>query len=88
MSLRLQKDGGDKSKQISWTNLSHWNAGGSSSRCEYLLLFLNLHANVQFVKHDHERGIVKLPPSSTAVYITQQPSFSTRNVTLAFQFSI
>ena len=26
MSLRLQRDGGTKSKQI-WTNLSHWNTG-------------------------------------------------------------
>ena len=84
--MRLQKDGGAKSKQISWTNLSHWNTGGSSSRCEELLLFLNLYANVQFVKHEHEHDIVKLPPS--VYYITQQPSFSTRNVTLAFEFSI
>ena len=30
VSLRFQKDGGAKSKQI-WTNLSHWNTGGSSS---------------------------------------------------------
>ena len=28
VSLRLQKDGGAKGKQI-WTNLSHWNTGGS-----------------------------------------------------------
>ena len=68
MSLRLQKDGGAKSKQISWTNLSHWNTGGSSSRCEELLLFLNLYANVQFVKHEHEHGTVKLPPSSTTLH--------------------
>ena len=39
MSLWFQKDGGAKSKQI-WTNLSHWNTGGSSYRCEELL-FLN-----------------------------------------------
>ena len=38
VSLRLQKDGGTKSKQI-WTNLSHWNAGGQSSRCEELFFF-------------------------------------------------
>ena len=37
-SLRLQKDGRDKSKQI-WTNLSHWNTDGQSSRCEDLLFF-------------------------------------------------
>ena len=30
VSLRFQKDGGAKSKQI-WTNASHWNTGGSSS---------------------------------------------------------
>ena len=36
--LRLQKDGRSKSKQI-WTNLSHWNTDGLSSRCEKLLLF-------------------------------------------------
>ena len=40
VSLRFQKDGGAKSKQI-WTNLSHWNTGGSSYRCEELL-FLKL----------------------------------------------
>ena len=33
VSLRLQKDGRAKSKQF-WTNLSHWNADGLSSRCE------------------------------------------------------
>ena len=38
VSLRLQKDGGAKSKQI-WTNLSHWNTGGSSYCCEELVLF-------------------------------------------------
>ena len=38
VSLRLQKDGGTKSKQI-WTNLLHWNTGGSSYRCEELLFF-------------------------------------------------
>ena len=42
VSLRLQKDGGAKSKQI-WTNLSHWNTGGQSSRCEELFFF-NLYA--------------------------------------------
>ena len=45
VSLRLQKDGGAKSKQI-WTSLSHWNTGGSSYRCEELLLFFNLYLNV------------------------------------------
>ena len=37
--LRLQpKDGRAKCKQI-WTNLSHWNTDGLSSRCEDLLFF-------------------------------------------------
>ena len=44
MSLRFQKDGGAKSKQ-SWTNLSHWNTGGSSNRYEELLGSLNNHDN-------------------------------------------
>ena len=35
MSLRLQKNGRAKRKQI-WTNLSHWNTDGLSSRCEEL----------------------------------------------------
>ena len=39
MSLRLQKDGRTKSKQI-WTNLSHWNTDGPSSRCEKLNFFI------------------------------------------------
>ena len=35
VSLRLQpKDGRAKCKQI-WTNLSHWNTDGVSSRCEH-----------------------------------------------------
>ena len=38
LSLRLQKDGHARSKQI-WTNLSHWNTDGLSSRCEELLFF-------------------------------------------------
>ena len=38
VSLRLQKDGHAKSQQI-WTNLSHWNTDGLSSRCEDLLFF-------------------------------------------------
>ena len=38
VSLRLQKDGGAKSKQI-WMNLSHWNTGDSSYRREELLFF-------------------------------------------------
>ena len=50
VSLRLQKDGRAKSKQI-WTNLSHWNLDGLSSRCEDLLFF-NLEANVQLLKRD------------------------------------
>ena len=37
-SLRFPKDGSAKSKQI-WTNLSHWNTGGTSSRCEKLNYF-------------------------------------------------
>ena len=40
LSLRLQKDGRARSKQI-WTNLSHWNTDGLSSRCEELF-FLSL----------------------------------------------
>ena len=38
VSLRLQKDGRAKSKQI-WTNLLHWNTDGLSSRCEDLSFF-------------------------------------------------
>ena len=38
VSLRLQKDGRAKRKQI-WTNLSHWNTDGLSSRCEELYIF-------------------------------------------------
>ena len=38
VSLRLQKDGRAQSQQI-WTNLSHWNTDGLSSRCEDLLFF-------------------------------------------------
>ena len=38
VSLRLQKDGGAKSKQI-WMNLSYWNTGGQSSHCEELFFF-------------------------------------------------
>ena len=53
VSLRLQKDGRPKRKQI-WTNLSRWNTDGLSSRFEDLLLFFYLCANVQLVK----RGIV------------------------------
>ena len=33
------------------TNLSHWNTGGPSSRCEELLGFFYLYANIQLVKH-------------------------------------
>ena len=51
VSLRFQKNGGAKSIQI-WTNLSHWNTGGSSS-LQRVIIFLNLYPNVQ------------LPPSST-----------------------
>ena len=56
VSLRLQKDGGAKRKQI-WTNLSHWNTGGSSYHCEELLFF-NLYLNVQLVKHDIVTAII------------------------------
>ena len=42
LSLRLQKDERARSKQI-WTNLSHWNTYGRSSRCEELLLFFYLY---------------------------------------------
>ena len=38
VSLRLQKDGRTKSKQI-WTNLSHWKTDGLSSHCEELYVF-------------------------------------------------
>ena len=41
VSLRFQKDGGAKSKQI-WTNLSHWNTSGSDYRCEELLFLISL----------------------------------------------
>ena len=41
VSLRFQKDGGAKSKQI-WMNLSHWNTGGSGYRCEELLFLKSL----------------------------------------------
>ena len=41
LSLRLQKDGRARSKQI-WANLSHWNTDGLGSRCEELLFFLSL----------------------------------------------
>ena len=54
LSLRLQKDGRTRSKQI-WVNLSYWNTDGLSSRCEELLFFflsLILKANVQLVKRD------------------------------------
>ena len=40
VSLRFQKDGGAKSKQI-WTSLSHSHTGGSSYHC-----FFNLYPNV------------------------------------------
>ena len=42
VSLRLQKDGRAKCKQI-WTNLSHWNTDGLSCRCEDLLFFKALY---------------------------------------------
>ena len=51
VSLWLQKDGGAKSKQI-WMNLSHWNTGSWSFRCEESLIFFILYANIQLVKHD------------------------------------
>ena len=49
VSLRLQKDGHAKSKQI-WTNLSHWNTDGLSSHCEDLLFFLIFMRTFSFVK--------------------------------------
>ena len=58
VSLRLQKDGRDKCKQI-WTNLSHWDTDGLSSRCEGLLLFFfNLYANVQLMKRDIVTAVI------------------------------
>ena len=39
VSLQLQRGGGAKSKEI-WTNLSHWNTGGSSYRCYFFNLYL------------------------------------------------
>ena len=48
-NLRLQKDGGAKSKQI-WMNLSHWNTGGSRSL--WGDCFFNLYVKVQLVKRD------------------------------------
>ena len=58
VSLRLQpKDGRAKCKQI-WTNLSHWNTDGLSSRCEDLLFFFNLYANVQLVKRDTVTAVI------------------------------
>ena len=56
VSLRLQKDGRAKSKQI-WTILSHWNTDGQSSRCEDLLFF-NLEANVQLLKRDMVTAVI------------------------------
>ena len=57
VSLRLQpKDGRAKCKQI-WTNLSHWNTDGLTSRCEDLLFF-NLYANVQLVKSDIVTAVI------------------------------
>ena len=44
-----------------WTNLSHWNTGSPSSRCEELSFSFNLYANVQLVKCD----MLMLPPSFT-----------------------
>ena len=57
VSLLRQKDGGAKSEQI-WMNLSHWNTGGSSYRCDELLLFLNLYVSVQLVKHDRVTTVI------------------------------
>ena len=39
VSLRLHKEGRAKRKQI-WTNLSHWNTDGLSSRCKELHFFI------------------------------------------------
>ena len=59
--VRLQKDGRAKSKQI-WTNLSHWNTDGpaklSLCRCEDLLFFLNLEANVHLLKRDMVTAVI------------------------------
>ena len=59
VSLRLQKDGRAKSKQI-WTNLSHWNTDGLSSRCEELYFVLSLikRANAQLVKRDIVTAVI------------------------------
>ena len=58
VSLRLQKDGAAKSKQI-WTNLSHWNTDGLSSHWEeLLLLFFNLYAEVQLLKRDIATAVI------------------------------
>ena len=68
MSLRLQKDGSANSKQI-WTNLSHWNTDGLSSRFEDLLFF---------------KSLCDRSACETAViyyYITTTEFFITRNVT-------
>ena len=53
VSLRFQKDGGAVG-----TNLSHWNTGGSSYRCEELLLFFNLYLNVHCSVWDHHLIVV------------------------------
>ena len=55
-SLRLQKDGGTKGKEI-WTNLSHRNTGDPSSRCKELL-FVNPNASVQLVKRDIVTAVI------------------------------
>ena len=57
VSLLLQKDWGTKSKQI-WTNLSHWNIGGSSYHSEELLLFFKLNVNVPLVNRDIVTAVI------------------------------
>ena len=53
--MRLQEDGGARSKQI-WTILSQWNIGGSSFRCQRSYIFYN--ANDQLVKRDKVTAVI------------------------------
>ena len=73
VSPRFQKDGGAKSKQI-WTNLSHWNTGGSRYRCEWgvIIFFFNLYVNVQLVKRDKVTAVIYC-------YITTEFHYAKRN---------
>ena len=75
VSLRLQKDRRAKSQQI-WTNLSHWNTDGLSSRFEDLLLFF--------------KSLCDRSACETAViyyYITTTEFFIMRNVTQRVEMS-